>query len=63
MNTTIAISIKTRNQIKEFMNKEETYNDVLVRILNLVKEHQLQKLLMDTTNCITIKEAIEKIKR
>lgn len=63
MNTTIAISSEIRDQIKEFGNKGETYDDILVRILNSAKERQLQDLLMDETNCIPIQEAIEKLKK
>jgi len=57
MNTTIAISTSIRDQIKEFGIKGETYDDILLRLLNSAKERQLQELLMDETGCITIKEA------
>ena len=63
MNTTIAISTNIRDQIKEFGIKGETYDDILSRLLNKAKERQLQELLMNTEDCITIDEAIEKAKK
>jgi predicted CopG family antitoxin len=63
MNTTIAVSNEIRDQIKEFGNKGETYDDILSRLLTSAKERQLQELLMDTNNCITAKEALDKAKK
>lgn len=58
MNTTIAISTQVRDQIKEFGHKGESYDEILQRMLDAVKDRQLQVLLMDTKNCVTIDEAI-----
>jgi len=63
MKTTITISANTRDQIKEFRNKGETYNDILTRILNSAKERQLQELLMDEKDTLTIAEARAKLNR
>ena len=63
MNTTIAVSNKIRDEIKEYGNKGETYDDILSRLLKSAKERQLQELLMDTSDCITAKEALEKAKK
>ena len=63
MNTTIAISPEIRDQIKEFGNKGDTYDEILARLLNSAKERQLQELLMDTTNCVPIEEALERAKK
>lgn len=63
MNTTIAVSNKIRDEIKEYGNKGETYDDILSRLLKSAKERQLQELLMDTSDCITAKEALEKSKK
>jgi len=57
MNTTIAISNNVRDELKEFGFKGETYDDIVKRLLNSAKERQLQELLMDETNTITIEEA------
>jgi len=63
MNTTIAISPEIRDQIKEFGNKGETYDDILVRVLNSAKERQLQELLMDEKDCIPVEEALARAKK
>jgi predicted CopG family antitoxin len=63
MNTTIAISTDIKEQIKEFGNKGETYDEILARILKSAKERQLQELLMDEKGTITVAEALEKAKK
>jgi len=63
MNTTIAISTRIRDEIKEFGNKGETYDNILERILKSAKERQLQELLMDTSDSILASEALEKAKK
>lgn len=62
MNTTISISEDIRDKIKEFGNKGETYTDILMRLYESAKQRQLQDLLMDTSNCITIEEAKQRLK-
>ncbi len=63
MNTTIAISTDIRDQIKEFGNKGETYDQILARLIKSAQQRQLQDLLMDTSNCITVEEALNKAKK
>jgi predicted CopG family antitoxin len=61
MNTTISISKEVRDKIKEFGHKGETYEVILERLYNSAKERQLQDLLMDDSDCITLKEAKKKL--
>lgn len=63
MNTTISISTDIRDQIKEFGNKGETYEDVIVKLLESAKKRQLHDLLMDETNCITVAEARRRLNK
>jgi hypothetical protein len=63
MNTTITISTNMKDQLNEFRNKGESYNKIITRLLDYAKESQLQKILMNTTNCITIDEARERVKK
>lgn len=63
MNTTISISTKIRDQIKDFGQKGETYEDILTRLLKSAKERQLQELLMDEKNTLTVQEAMNKAKK
>ncbi|MFH1173590.1 MAG: hypothetical protein V1725_00470 [archaeon] len=63
MNTTIAVSEDIRDQIKEFGMKGETYQDILARLLRSAKERQLHDILMDTTNCIPIEQALAEARK
>jgi hypothetical protein len=62
LNTTISISTKIKEQIIEFGDKGETYNEILERILNNAKERQLQDLLMNEKDTITVRNALDKAK-
>ena len=63
MNTTIAISTQIRDEIKEFGNKGETYDNILEKILKSAKERQLQDLLMNTNDSIKASDALKKAKK
>jgi len=63
MNTTIAVSSRVRDQIKEYGNKGETYDEILERLIKSAKERQIQELLMDTSDSILAKEALQKAKK
>jgi predicted CopG family antitoxin len=63
MNTTIAISNQIRDEIKEFGNKGETYDEILAKLLKSAKERQLQDLLMDTSDSVQVKDALERAKK
>lgn len=63
MNTTISISKETKEQIMEFGNKGETYDEILVRILTSSKERQVQEILMDEKDTISVREALSKAKK
>ena len=63
MDTTIAISKNVRDQIKEFGSKGETYDHVLLRLLRSAKERHIHDILMDTTNCVPIEQALAEAKK
>ena len=63
MNTTISISQEVREQIKDFGNKGETYDEIIARLLDSAKERQLQELLMDTRDSVPIEDALERAKK
>lgn len=63
MNTTISISKETKQQIIGFGNKDETYDEILKRILDSVKERQIQEILLNEKNTIPIKKALDKAKK
>ena len=62
-NTTIAISIDIKEKIQEFGHKGETYSEILSRVLEIARKRQLQELLMDETNTISITDAISNSKK
>ena len=62
-NTTIAIPRNLKEQIQEFGSKGEKYSEILVRLLKSAKDRQLQDLLMDETDTISIEEALAKAKK
>ncbi|HLC96427.1 MAG TPA: hypothetical protein VJH97_03840 [Candidatus Nanoarchaeia archaeon] len=63
MNTTISISKEIRDKIKEFGTKGETYTDILRKMYDSFCQRQIQELLMDTTGCIPIRDALRKAQK
>ena len=63
MNTTISVSNSTKEELMELGRKGETYDEILARILSLVKERQLQEILMDEKETVTVREALERAKK
>ncbi|MBN1792418.1 hypothetical protein JW826_01920 [Candidatus Woesearchaeota archaeon] len=63
MNTTIAISNETRDQLKGFGNKGETYDEIIIRMLDAAKEKQLHDLLMDERGTITVDDALKQARK
>jgi len=63
MDTTIAISREVRDQIKEFGQKGEKYDEILARLLKSAKERQLQELLMDEKGTVSIGVALDRARK
>jgi len=61
--TTIALTNEVKEKIKEFGNKGETYSDIILKLIECAKERQLQYLLMDEKNTISIDEALSNAKK
>jgi len=62
-NTTIAIPVVLREQIQEFGSKGEKYSEIIARLIKSARERQLQDLLMDETDTISIEGALAKAKK
>ena len=62
-NTTIAIPVVLKKQIQEFGFKGEKYSEIISRLIKSAKERQLQDLLMDETDTISIDEALSNAKK
>lgn len=61
--TTIAVSNEVKEGIKEFGQKGETYSDIIVKLLQSARKRQLQDLLMNEENTMSIDEAISNSKK
>lgn len=62
MNTTIAVSVETKNLLKEFGSKGETYDDIIRRLHESASKRIFQDFLYDESNSIPLKEALERAK-
>jgi len=60
--TTIAVEKRVKEGIKEFGNKGETFSQIIERLLDSANQRLFQDVLMNTENCIPIKEALQKAK-
>ena len=59
MNTTISINKETRNLLKEYGKKSESYDDIIRRMYNdLVIRDEVRKYL-DETEHVSLEDAIE----
>ena len=63
MHTTIAISLSVRDQLKEFGNKGETYDEILERLIRSAKDRQMQEILLDERGTIPIEVAVARAKK
>jgi len=63
MNTTISISTDVREEIKEFGQKGETYDEIITRLLRSAKERQIHDILLDTSDCIPVEQALKDAKK
>ena len=57
--TTIQLSKETRDKIKSFGIKGESYEDILNRIYSLAINAQLREFLMSNEGFVPIEEAIK----
>lgn len=61
--TTIALTKKARNEIKQFGSKGDSYSDIVMKLLKSARQRQLDDLLMNEEGTISIDEALSKAKR
>jgi predicted CopG family antitoxin len=62
-NTTIAVTNEIKEKISELGNKGETYSEVIARLIESARKRQLQDLLMNEEDSVSIDEAISNSKR
>jgi len=61
--TTIAIGKDLKEEIMEFGNKGETYSEIISRLIESAKARQLQDLLMDEKDTVTVDSALSRAKK
>jgi predicted CopG family antitoxin len=62
-NTTIAVSMKVREELAGYGLKGESYSEIIARLIKSAHERLLSDVLMDEKDCITIEEAIRSAKQ
>ena len=63
MNSTIELSMKTKQLIATFGTKEDTYEDIVKRMYDLATKEQLRQFLLSSEDTIPIDEAIRRAKQ
>ena len=62
-NTTIAINPKVKEEMEQFGTKGESYSEIIIKLIKSAKERQLNDLLMDEKDTISIEEALANAKK
>ncbi len=62
MNSTIQLSVETKQLINTFGTKEDTYEDIIKRMYTLATKEQLRDFLLSSEDTIPIDEAIRRTK-
>lgn len=61
--TTIAIPKGLKKKISEFGNKDETFSEILSKLVKSAEQRLLDDLLFSEEGCVTIEEAIEEAEK
>jgi len=63
MPTTIQVDEPTKEKLKTFGLKGETYQAIINRLYDIAVDYQLRELLLSSKNAIPIDEAIRQYKK
>lgn len=63
MNSTIQLSVETKQLINTFGSKEDTYEDIIKRMYELATKEQLRQFLLSSADTIPLDEAIRRAKK
>lgn len=61
--TTISVSQSLKEKIKEFGSKGESYDSILNKWYKYAEEKQLEDILFNKNDSVTIEEALEHAKK
>jgi predicted CopG family antitoxin len=62
-NTTISVNLRVKEEMQQFGTKGESYSEIILRLIKSAKERQLNDLLMNETDTISIEEALANAKK
>ncbi len=60
--TTIAISKELRNKLRDISNKGKSYDEIIEDMYETYKVQVLKEMLMDSSNSISIEQALKEAK-
>lgn len=60
-NTTIQVSVETKEKIASFGSKGDSYNQILERLYEMAVKVQLRDFLMSSAKTVSIKEARKEV--
>lgn len=63
MNSTIQLSVQTKQLISTFGTKEDTYEEIIRRMYDLATKEQLRQFLLSSEDTMPIDEAIRRAKK
>ena len=63
MNSTIQLSVETKQLINTFGTKEDTYEDIIKRMYDLATKEQLRQFLLSSADTISIDEARKELNK
>ncbi len=63
MNSTIQLSVETKQLINTFGSKEDTYEDIIKRMYELATKEQLRQFLLSSEDTISIDEARKELNK
>ncbi|MBI2151618.1 hypothetical protein HYU21_02735 [Candidatus Woesearchaeota archaeon] len=63
MNSTIQLSVETKQLINTFGTKEDTYDKIIRKMYDLATKEQLRQFLLSSEETIPIDEAIRRVKK
>ncbi len=62
-NTTIAINSQVKEEMQQFGTKGESYSEIILKLIKSARERQLNDLLMDEKDTVSIGEALANAKK
>ena len=62
-NTTIAINPRVKEEMQQFGTKGDSYSEIILKLIKSARERQLNDLLMNEEDTVSIGEALANAKK